>query len=227
MKRFLLVVGMTVLLVSPLSADISLTFSTASSATSSWNLNYVSGAWELSFAAQTTVVDSSNPADSVLLGDFVQLPTIRLSNLVDLYPLTGMPAISAQLTPVSPGNMLISTDESGHAVNFTAALASGGSLTLGTSYLAYSSPADDLDVVWYTPGYSSVLSQIAAADASFPVDLSFAGPSTSNLYVLLKGTSGSASGNIAGTISTVPLPASILLGVFAVGLTGWKLRKSV
>jgi hypothetical protein len=228
MKRISVVLWLTLLLVTPTFAVASVDFSTALGAMSSWQLQNVGGAWQLSFVNGSVVVDDANPDDLVLQGDFVNLPTMTLSDLTVIAP----GVLMATLTPA--GNLTIQADAAadGAAAGdtvFAATVAPDSFITAGTNFIAYSRIADDLDVLSFAAGYGTVIPQLAAEDAAgFLLDLGFSGDSTTNLFALLAGAgaTGTAVGNLSGTIaSVIPSPGALLLTAIGTLLTGWLRRR--
>src|SRR5512146_1090262 len=119
MKRFLIMVGMVMLLTVPVSAAPTFHFGSSVSPTGglndAWQLVYTASGWQFSFFTDNIVVLSSDPADAVLVGDHVGLPIMTLSGAAPLVPNA---LTVATLTPdpfqqfrilSDPGNVLVFT----------------------------------------------------------------------------------------------------------------------
>ena len=229
MKRISTVASLIFLFAMPVWAAPSVEFSTAEGSPASWQLTNVGGVWQLSFVADSTVVDDSEPADAVLLGDFVNLPTMTLSNIAT--PDAGI--LTAILTPL--GNLTIQADAASGPVAagdtvLTASVESGTFLTMGTNYIAYSFIADDLHIVSSAADYGVVIPELVAnQEARGRLDLAFSGDSGTDLFSLLMGadTSATATGNMSGVINAIPIPApgALLLVALGTGIIGWLRQK--
>jgi hypothetical protein len=176
----------------------------------------------MTFSNLEVDLSSTGPLDPVIK-DFVGLPTMTLTNIVDNGPLFG---ISATLIPAGP--LTITSDVDG-LVKMTASVGNGGVLYAGTNFQAYSILKDDLNITSHTAGYSTVIDQLKAIDVDTGgfLDLSFTG-SDGDMYAFLKGTAdGSIKGNLSGQINGVyvPVPGAILLGGIGVSLVGWLRRR--
>jgi len=225
MKRILILASLILLLSAPGWAAPSIEFSTALGAAFSWQLANVGGAWQLSFEQGATVADDSDPVDAVLEGDFVTLPTMVLSNFSTPDP----GVLMATLTPL--GSLTIQADAASGAVGagdtvLTASVEPDSFLTMGTNYIAYSLIADDLHILSFAEGYGTVISALAANQATGgTLDLAFSGDSRTDLFTLLSGVnlSSTARGNMSGVISAVPIPATgaLLLVALGTGIIGW------
>jgi hypothetical protein len=228
MKRISMVFLLTLLPTVPALAVQSVSFSTAEGAMSSWQLQNVGGAWQLSFVDNATIVDDSDPDDPVLIGDRVDLPAMVLSDIRTIAP----GVLAATLTPA--GSLTVQADTTADGVSagdtvLTASVEASTFITAGTNYIAFSAIRDDLDVLQFAGGYGQVVPALAAEDASgLPFDLSFSGDSHVDLVGLLTGTDlrRTASGNISGAMATViPAPGALLLTALGTLLTGWLRRR--
>ena len=185
MKRLLFIMGAVLLLTAPLPALTSLDFSTKLGSTAAWELRWTGTNWRLSFVRGATVVDSSNPADATLDDDFVMLPTMDLSNVQDFGT-----HLTATLTP--RGSLEINSNPSNSAV-MMASVGSGGMLSIGANYVAYSNVQDDLNITFHNPNYGQVIPQLVADEnRGLMLDMSFSGDATGsvNLHDLILTRSG-------------------------------------
>jgi hypothetical protein len=213
MKRLLFMIGVAFVLAAPSSASNSLAFSTALGANYAWSLQKTGGNWTLSFPDRTTVVDTSIPLDPILIGDFVQLPRMTLTDITD-----GGTFLIATLTPQEP---LIIRANPAQATELIALMKPGSVLITGTTFAAYSQPRDDLDVTNFDGGYSVVIPGLGAQEnAGLPLDISFTGDrkGDSDLRTFILSGTGSAQGTLSGQIVVIPLPGALLLASLGLGL---------
>jgi len=223
MKRISIVASLTLLLSMPALAVHSVEFSTALGAESSWQLANVGGAWQMSFANGATVVDDSDLTDTVLQGDFVDLPTMVLSGFSTL----DAGVLMATLTPL--GDLTIRADTANGSVAagdvvLRASVAPGTFLTMGTNFIAYSFIADDLDVLSFADGYGTAIPTLVAEEQVVGTfDLAFSGDTRSDLVSLLTAVNQASSvrGNLSGVISVIPAPGALLLVALGTGIIGW------
>jgi hypothetical protein len=201
-----------------LQAAVSSHFSTVPGTEFAWQLSRTGGNWLLSFPVNTSQIDFSNPADAVLLGDYVNLPTMALSDLQDHGAF-----FTAVLTPA--GSLSIVGNPGGQTA-LTASMKQGNALFIGTNYVAFSNIADDLDVTSHLAGYSPVIDDIAASDArGLAVDISFSGDVAGgvDLVSALRSSGPLCQFNgssLSGQITVIPVPGAMLLvgiGTAAVG----------
>ncbi len=222
MKRISMVFCVTLLATVPALAVDSADFSTRQGAAFSWQLQNIGGTWQMSFANDATVVDSSNPDDATLLADSVNLPTMTLTDLSIIAP----GVLMATLTPL--GDLTIQADATSDTV-LTATMTPSTFFTAGANFMAYSPIVDDLDILNSAAGYGTVIPALAADDAAGGIlDINFTGNSTTDLFALLTSdTGGTAVGNICGGLSgtpgevPIPAPGALLLTAIGTLLTGW------
>ena len=193
----------------------SLHFSTKSG--TSWTLSKPGADWTLSFTTDSIEVDQASTPDAVLQ-DLVNLPDMTLSALQD-YALF----YTATLNP--SGKLTINNPDDGGATVMTASMNPGMMVVIGTTYVAYPSDQDDLNIDSHTSGYSEVIDDFAAYDAAGIVDVSFTGSSHTNLYNLLNAGTGSAVGTIEGNIIATPAPGAVVLCSIGSCLVGWLRRR--
>jgi hypothetical protein len=213
MKRLLFVIGVAFVLTAPSAASNSLAFSTSLGANYAWSLQKTGGNWTLSFPDRTAVVDTSIPADPILIGDFVQLPRMTLTDITD-----GGTFLIATLTPQEP---LIIRANPAQATELIALMKPGNVLITGTTFAAYSQPRDDLDVTNFDGGYSVVIPGIGTQEnAGLPLDISFTGDrkGDSDLRTFILSGTGTAEGTLSGQIVVIPLPGALLLSGLGLGL---------
>lgn len=231
MKRISIVCWLTVLLAVPTLAT-TIDFSTQEGSPFSWQINNAGGAWQLSFVNDSVVVDSSSPPDAVLASDFVNLPTMTLSNLTIVAP----GVLMATLTPTADltlqAHAASGTVAAGDAV-LNASMGPGTFITAGTNFIAYSKILNDLTILSSAADYGTVIPQFAANQAAGgALDLSFSGDSSTDLFSLLAvtGLPGTAVGNLSGDCATtpvpVPSPGALLLTAVGTLITGWLRRRT-
>ena len=188
-------------------------FSTKVGADFAWDLRWNGTEWRMSFPDNAVVVDSSNPSDSKLEGDFVMLPTMRLTDIKqdgDLLTATLVPTESFKIEAVPGGQTVLKGD-----------LKTGAMLAIGTTHVAYSMPDDDLDLTSADKSYGTVIPRLAADDAAgFPVDLSFTGDTIGgvNLHDLILSNRGSVQGTLSGQVNAIPEPGTLAILAFGAAL---------
>lgn len=209
MKNLMFLSTAMLILTSPLRAEPSTQFSTVPGTDFAWLLTQTNGDWLLSFPANTSEIDNSDPADASLLGDFVNLPAMALDDLQDQGAF-----FTATLSPTGP---LTIVSDTGEGTVLTADMAARGGLFIGTNFIAYSSVADDLDITDFTPGYSTVIDGLVVGEAGgLALDISFSGDATGGLDLVsalraANGTSRMAGSSLSGQIAAVPAPGALLL----------------
>jgi hypothetical protein len=216
MKRLLFVMGAACAVATPSLASNSLAFTTKLGADHAWSLQRAGGNWTLSFASEATVVDTSTPADPILLGDFIQLPTMTLSNITDFGTF-----LTATLTPQEP--LTIIANPAG-ATELIALMKPSSVLITGTTFAAYSQPRDDLDVTNFDGGYNVVIPAIGAQEnAGLALDISFTCDrgGDGDLRTFILNEEGIAEGTLSGQITIIPLPGALLLSSLGLALLGW------
>lgn len=207
MRLLFFAAGAALLLATPLMAENSLHFSTRQGAEYAWELAWTGTEWELSFVDDAIVVDSVEPEDRDLVGDYVLLPDMTVTNLLE--DLDGV--LTATLNPTEA--LRIQSDTDGATV-LTATLEPGGIQAVGTNTVAYSQQDDDLDIGSYNETYGTAIPALVAdEDQGLLIDMSFSGDMIQgvNLYNLLRGRNGAARGTISGQISSIPEPATLLI----------------
>jgi hypothetical protein len=195
-------------------ADYSVNFSTGGENLSSWTMTVTSGVAVLSFG--NNEIDTSYPTPDPVLDDLIDLPSMTLTNLAT-YNIGGFDLITATLIP-DGSDLTIRADVASGSVMagqtvMSAAVATGGFLTVGKNFIAYSNEADDLDMTNSVAGYSVVIDEFAWADGQgINLDLSFSGDTAQALFNLLDTMDdGSVSGVLSGQIVAVPEPVTLSL----------------
>jgi hypothetical protein len=196
-------------------------FSTKLGSDYAWDLHWTGMEWVMCFPDDATVVDSSRPGDTDLASDYVMLPNMTLTNIKqqgDLLTATLTPTQSFRIQAVPGGETVLD-----------GTLKTGAMLAIGTTHMAYSELADDIDVISASKGYGTVIPSLAADDAAgFRVDLSFTGDTIGgvNLHDLILSKHGSVQGTLSGQVNAVPEPATFaILGLGAVVLARLRARK--
>jgi hypothetical protein len=213
MKRLLFVTGVALALAAPSRANTSLAFSAAAGADHAWSLKKTGGNWTLTFPNQATVIDATIPGDPILVGDFVRLPTMTLSEITD-----GGTYLTAILTPDAP--LTIRPDSGGSAV-LTALMKPADVLIMGTTFAAYTQLRDDLDIISFNASYGTIIPSLAAQEnAGLPLDISFTGDrkGDGDLRTLILSDTDTAEGTLSGQISVIPLPGALLLSSLGLAL---------
>jgi len=221
MREFFLSLGMSLILAGTLWAadgdilavngtngleSVAFDFSTRLGADFAWDLRWTGTEWVLSFPDDAVVVDHSDPGDTDLESDFVMLPNLRLTNIQqqgDLLTATLTPTQSFKIEAVPGGETVLE-----------GLLKTGAMLAIGTTHVAYSEPADDIDVTSASKSYGTVIPALAAADAAgFRVDLSFTGDTIGgvNLHDLILSERGSVQGTLSGQVNAIPEPATFAI----------------
>lgn len=199
-------------------------FSTGGANDISWTITVTGGSAVLSF--DNIEVDTSVPSPDPVLNDFITLPDMAMSDIIATVvdpdgagPFPAIDIITATLTPVNVDMSIIadvgdSTVPGGTTV-LSATVKPDSTLAVGTSFIAYSGAADDLDLTGQELGYSDVIDEIAAAEnAGYAIDLSFGGSSEGLFDLLSTLEDGSVSGTLSGQIVAIPEPLTLsLLGL--------------
>ncbi len=210
MRQFFLAIGTSLLLTGSLMAVdgefTTLDFSTRVGSEFAWDLRWTGTEWVMSFVDDAIVVDDSNPDDADLESDFVLLPTMRLTKVMDKGGF-----LTATLTPTEA---LEIESYPGMANVLRAATGLGNTLVIGTTHVAYSTPTDDLDVISANRNYGVVIPRLVDQEKrGFDLDLSFTGDAIGavNLYDLIIRKEGHARGTISGQITAIPEPATLAI----------------
>lgn len=224
MKRLTFITMVVLVSTIPLSAEYAFHFSAVQGVENAWQLDLVGSAWEMSFPEDSAQVDYTDPYDAVLIGDYMNLPTMTLTNLEDrgtYFVATLEPAGPLRIDSASGGNAL------------TAFLKPGASLIIGTNYMAYSQVQDDFDITSYVPGYSDVLDGLVADEAAgFALDMSFSGDAEWGVDLVAMLRSGlpptePVTGMLSGQVNSIPAPGAALLAGLGIALVGWLRRRGL
>ena len=198
-------------------AGASLQFSTGGANTYSWTVTVSSGVPVISF--ENNEVDASDPSPDAVLDDFLDMPSMTLTGITPTTIPPGFNVITASLVP-DGSPLTITSDVAVGPVPaatqvMSADVASGGFLTVGTNFIAYSNETDDLNLISYISGYSAVIDGFAAAEAAgIDLDLSFGGDASASLYQLLANLN---DGSVTGTLSGQIVPEPMTLSLCALG----------
>lgn len=218
MKHVILLFAAVLALTAPLSANPSAHFSTVPGTVFAWRLDRSEDNWLLSFPRNSSQIDSSSPADAALFADYVNLPTMTITDLEDHGTY-----LTATLIPTEPFAII---SNPGEDAVLTASMTPRSALFEGANFVAFSNIADDLDVLDSVPAYSPVVDRMVAGDAEgIPFDISFSGDAAGGLDLvetlraahglnLLSGTT------LSGQIFVIPAPGALILaGIGAMAMS--------
>ena len=211
----------------PALGTYSVGFSTGVGHSSSWTIEALGGSATLSFA--NNEIDTSEPTPDSVLDDVIELPPMSLTNVQSVTLPGPIEVITAILVPDGSPLTIAADVASGPAVAdeivMSAAVGEGGLLTVGTNFIAYSNPQDDLNIINHVGTYSAVIDGfVAMENLGFDIDLSFGGNVSASLYNLLENMAvedGSVSGVLDGQIMAIPEPLTLSL----LGIGGLLLRR--
>lgn len=227
MKKLLLICVLAAFWSHTAMAGPSLYFDTVPG-TASWTLTGEDGTYVMSF--DNIYVTLTDPAGDDLIGDFIGLPDMTLS---DIGISEGF--VVGTLTPVS---QLTITNYAASQKVMTADLGSDSLMKIGAGFSAFYIEESDLTNISGADGYSGVIDSLIEADSleGLFVDLYFTGSTFNtlfdNLEVVANGenvdftVTGILSGYISqGGVAHTPAPGAVLLGSIGVVFVGWLRRR--